>query len=141
MALLLSICTATMRCATSLSLALGMDRHGPTATLKSAAKIDLTQASYGSLLDLSLNTAIVRDEEGFDKFVSLIGTFFTLLSTATLQVNMIDRETLLKARANPNAPQYRTLIVRVWGFSAAFIELSPALQDHVLARTEHNLNT
>ncbi|MBN2389468.1 MAG: hypothetical protein JXR84_02010 [Anaerolineae bacterium] len=127
--------------ATSLSPALGMDRHGPTAALKSAAKIDLTQASYGSVLDLAMNTAIVRDEEGFDKFVSLIGTFFTLPSTATLQVNMIDRETLLKARANPNAPQYRTLIVRVWGFSAAFVELSPALQDHILARTEHKLNT
>jgi pyruvate-formate lyase len=52
---------------------------------------------------------------------------------------MIDRETLLQARQNPNAPQYRTLIVRVWGFSAPFVELSPELQDHVLARTEHRL--
>ena len=50
---------------------------------------------------------------------------------------MLDRETLLKARENPDSPLYRTLIVRVWGFSAVFVELSPALQDHVLARTEH----
>jgi len=125
--------------ATSLSPAVGMDRNGPTAALKSASKIDLTKASYGSVLDLALNTSVVQDEEGFDKFVSLIDSFLTLPSTATLQVNMIDRDTLLKGRENPDAPQYRTLIVRVWGFSAVFVELSPALQDHVLLRTEHRL--
>ena len=52
---------------------------------------------------------------------------------------MIDRDTLLKARENPDAPQYRRLIVRVWGFSAVFVDLFPALQDHVLSRTEHKL--
>jgi formate C-acetyltransferase len=82
---------------------------------------------------------VLAEEEGFDKFVSLVDGFLTLPSTATLQVNMIDRETLLKARQNPDAPQYRTPIVRVWGFSAVFVELSPALQDHVLSRTEHRL--
>jgi pyruvate-formate lyase len=125
--------------ATSLSPALGMDRNGPTAALKSASKIDLTQASYGSVLDLAMNASIVHDEEGFDKFVSLVDRFLTLPSTATLQVNVIDRAALLRARQNPDAPQYRTLIVRVWGFSAVFVELSPALQDHVLSRTEHGL--
>ena len=71
---------------------------------------------------------------------ALVESFFTLPSTVTLQINMIDRKTLLKARANPDAPQYRNLIVRVWGFSARFVELSPELQDHVLARTEHRLD-
>ena len=123
--------------ATSLSPAVGMDRNGPTAALKSASKIDLTRASYGSVLDLAMNRSIVQDEEGWEKFVSLVDRFLTLPSTATLQVNMIDRETLLKAREDPGAPQYRTLLVRVWGFSAVFVELSPALQDHVLSRTEH----
>ena len=125
--------------ATSLSPAVGMDRNGPTAVLQSAAKIDLTKASYGSVLDLALHASIVQDEEGFDKFVSLVARFLTLPATATLQVNVIDRDTLLKARENPDGPQYRTLIVRVWGFSAVFVELSPALQDHVLSRTEHGL--
>jgi formate C-acetyltransferase len=125
--------------ATALSPAVGMDRTGPTAVLKSASKMDLTRASYGSVLDLALHTSIVQDEEGFDKFVSLVDSFLKLPSTATLQVNMIDRDTLLKARENPDAPQYRTLIVRVWGFSAVFVELSPELQDHVLSRTEHRL--
>jgi formate C-acetyltransferase len=125
--------------ATALSPAVGMDRTGPTAVLKSASKIDLTRASYGSVLDLALHTSIVQAGEGFDKFVSLVRSFLTTPSTVTLQVNMIDRDALLKARENPGAPQNRTLIVRVWGFSAVFVELSPELQDHVLARTEHTL--
>ena len=44
-----------------------------------------------------------------------------------------------KARENPDSSLYRTLIVRVWGFSAVFVELSPALQERVLSRTEHGL--
>jgi formate C-acetyltransferase len=123
--------------ATSLSPAPGRDRSGPTAALRSAAKIDLTRASYGSVLDIALNKSVVQDEDGFDKFVSLVDSFLTLPATTTLQVNVIDRETLLKAREDPHAPEYRTLIVRVWGFSAAFVDLSPTLQDHVLSRTEH----
>jgi formate C-acetyltransferase len=127
--------------ATSLSPALGMDRCGPTAALKSASKIDLTRASYGSVLDLALNRSVVRDKESFVTFVSLVDSFLTLPCTATLQVNMIDRETLLMAREDPDSSLYRTLIVRVWGFSAVFVELSPALQDHILARTEHTLGS
>jgi formate C-acetyltransferase len=125
--------------APSLSPAVGMDRNGPTAILNSASKIDLSKASYGSVLDIALHTSVVRDEERFDKFVSLVKCFLKLGSTATLQVNMVDRDTLLLARENPDAPQYETLIVRVWGFSARFVELSPALQEHVLSRTEHRL--
>jgi formate C-acetyltransferase len=125
--------------ASSLSPSLGMDRNGPTAILRSASKIDLTKASFGSVLDIALHSSIVHDEERFDKFVSLIDCFLKLPSTSTLQVNFVDRDTLQKARENPNAPQYRTLIVRVWGFSAVFVELSPALQEHVLTRTEHKL--
>ena len=125
--------------ATALSPAIGMDRNGPTAVISSASKLDLTQASFGSVLDLALHSSIVRDERDLDKLASLIDGFLAAPSTATLQINVIDRETLLKARADPKAPQYRNLIVRVWGFSARFVELSPELQDHVLARTEHRL--
>jgi formate C-acetyltransferase len=125
--------------ATGLSPAVGVDRNGPTAALKSASKIDLTQASYGSVLDLALNASVVQGEERFDKLVSLISCFLARPSTATLQVNLIDRGTLLRAREDPDSALYRALIVRVWGFSAAFVDLSPALQDHVLSRTEHRM--
>jgi len=129
------------RVANSLSPSVGLDRNGPTAVIKSASKIDLTKASYGSVLDIALHNSVVQTEEGFDKFVSLVNCFLKIPSTATLQVNLIDRDTLIKARENPDAPQYRTLIVRVWGFSALFVELPEALQEHVLSRTEHRLDS
>jgi len=123
--------------ANSFSPAVGSDRSGPTAVLKSVAKVDLTKASHGSVLDMALHTSALRDQEGFQKLIALVDSFLKMPCTATLQMNVINRDTLLKARANPDADEYRTLIVRVWGFSAVFIELDPGLQDHVLSRTEH----
>jgi len=125
--------------ANSFSPALGRDRRGPTAVLNSVAKTDCQQAGQGSVLDLALHPAGLSGPEGLAKLVAFARTFLTMPCTATLQVNVIDRETLLKARANPTAPEFRTLLVRVWGFSAVFAELSPELQDHVLERTEHSL--
>jgi pyruvate-formate lyase len=125
--------------ASSFSPAVGMDRSGPTAVLASAATVDLTKASHGSVLDLALHNSLFADPENLDKLAALIRTFLALPCTATLQPNVLDRETLLKARANPRDPQYRTLVVRVWGFSAVFVDLVPDLQEHVLARTEHGL--
>jgi pyruvate-formate lyase len=117
-----------------------MDRSGPTAVLKSAAKVDLTKASHGSVLDIALHSSVFRGEGSLDKLAALIEGFRQLGCTTTLQPNVLDRETLLRARANPHDPQYRTLIVRVWGFSAVFVDLPEDLQEHVLSRTEHGLN-
>ena len=126
-------------CANSFSPAVGKDRCGPTAVLRSVSKVDLTKASHGSVLDLSFHSSALAGEDGLEKYVALVQTFLELPCTATLQANVLDRETLLRARQNPDAPEFRTLIVRVWGFSAVFVELPPALQDHVLARTEHTM--
>ncbi len=123
--------------ANSLSPSVGMDRSGPTAVLMSASRIDFTQASHGSALDLAMDAHCVQDRAGFEGLVSLVRCFLDHASAATLQVNVIDREELLRAREHPEAPQYQTLIVRVWGFSAVFVELPPALQEHVLSRTAH----
>lgn len=123
--------------ASSFSPSVGMDKTGPTAVLKSIGKIDLTKANHGSVLDMALHSSAVSDAEGFEKLVKLIESFLKIPCTATLQMNVIDRDTLVAARANPELPEYRTLVVRVWGFSAVFVELHPSLQDHVIARTEH----
>jgi formate C-acetyltransferase len=123
--------------ANSLSPAVGMDRSGPTAVLRSASKIDLTQASHGSVVDLALDAGCVRSPAGFDGLVGLVKSFLRHPSAATLQLNVLDRDELLRALENPTAPQYRSLIVRVWGFSAVFVDLHPELQQHVLARTTH----
>ena len=123
--------------ANGFSPSVGMDKSGPTAVFKSIAKVDLTKAPNGSVLDIAMHTSAISDEESFQKLVNLIESFLEMPCAVTLQMNVIDRDALIKARANPELPEYRTLVVRVWGFSAVFVELMPDLQDHVIARTEH----
>ena len=125
--------------ASSFSPALGRDRNSPTAVLKSASKVDMRKAGHGSVLDMAFHPSALKGEEGWEKFVAFVDTFLKLPCTTTLQVNVIDKETLLAARDNPSDPRYRTLLVRVWGFSTVFVSLDPALQQHVIERTEHEL--
>jgi formate C-acetyltransferase len=125
--------------ANSYSPALGRDRRGPTAVLNSVAKTDCRQAGHGSVLDLALHPSCLQGQEGLTKLVAFTRAFLERPSVSTLQINVIDRETLLEARDNPDDPRYRSLIVRVWGFSAVFVELIPELQEHVIERTQHAL--
>ena len=89
------------------------------------------------MLDLALHSSIVQGEEALEKFTAMVLASLNMKTVGTLQLNIIDRDTLLKAQANPEAPEYKTLIVRVWGFSAVFVDLPPSLQSHVISRTEH----
>ena len=125
--------------ASSFSPAVGMDKSGPTAVLASVARVDLSKASHGSVLDMALHSSALHGKEAFEKFVVLVEAFLKMRCSATLQMNIIDRKTLLEARENPNASEFKTLIVRVWGFSAVFVEHPADLQDHVLSRTEHGM--
>ena len=69
----------------------------------------------------------------------MIEIYLDLPCTAMLLMSIIDRETLLQARERADDPAFRTLIVRVWGFPAVFVQLPSTLQDHVPARTEHKI--
>jgi len=111
----------------------GADRHGPTAVLKSAAKMDHVRTG-GTLLNQKFNPALLKDDEGLDKFVQLIRTYFRL-DGHHLQFNVVDAATLRAAQEDPE--QYRNLIVRVAGFSDYFCGLSTALQNEIISRTEH----
>ncbi|MDO9129382.1 MAG: glycine radical domain-containing protein, partial [Anaerolineales bacterium] len=111
----------------------GADRHGPTAVLKSVAKMDHVRTG-GTLLNQKFTPQLLKDEEGLDKLVGLIRTYFKL-DGHHIQFNVVDAATLRAAQQNPE--QYRDLIVRVAGYSDYFCDLSQALQDEILARTEH----
>jgi len=111
----------------------GADRRGPTAVLKSAAKMDHTRTG-GTLLNQKFNPSLLRTEEGLDKFVQLIRTYFRL-DGHHIQFNVVDAATLRAAQEHPE--QYRSLIVRVAGYSDYFCDLTKALQDEIIARTEH----
>jgi formate C-acetyltransferase len=111
----------------------GADRHGPTAVLQSAAKMDHVRTG-GTLLNQKLTPQLLADNEGLDKLVQLIRGYFRL-DGHHIQFNVVDAETLRTAQAHPE--QHRDLIVRVAGYSDYFCDLGKALQDEIIARTEH----
>jgi pyruvate formate-lyase/glycerol dehydratase family glycyl radical enzyme len=111
----------------------GADRRGPTAVLRSVAKMDHARTG-GTLLNLKLTPGLMDGEEGLDKFVHLVRAYFKL-DGHHVQFNVVDAETLRTAQENPE--QHRDLIVRVAGYSDYFCDLSKALQDEIIARTEH----
>ena len=111
----------------------GADRHGPTAVLKSAAKMDHVRTG-GTLLNQKFTPQLLADETGLEALVALIRSYFKL-DGHHIQFNVVDAETLRKAQKNPE--QYRDLIVRVAGYSDYFCDLSEALQEEIISRTEH----
>jgi formate C-acetyltransferase len=111
----------------------GADRHGPTAVLKSAARMDHVRTG-GTLLNQKFTPALLADDTGLNALVELVRTYFKL-DGHHIQFNVVDAETLRKAQKNPE--QYRDLIVRVAGYSDYFCDLSEALQNEIIARTEH----
>ncbi len=111
----------------------GADRRGPTAVLNSVAKMDHVRTG-GTLLNQKFTPRLLQGEEGLDKFVQLIRTYFKM-DGHHIQFNVVDGETLRAAQANPE--QYRDLIVRVAGYSDYFCDLGEALQEEIIARTEH----
>jgi len=111
----------------------GADRHGPTAVIRSVAKMDHVRTG-GTLLNQKFAPHVLGDDEDLDKLVHLIRTYFKL-DGHHVQFNVVDATTLHAAQENPE--QYRDLIVRVAGYSDYFCDLSPTLQDEIIARTEH----
>ena len=111
----------------------GADRCGPTAVIKSLAKMDHVRTG-GTLLNQKLTPQLLKDDEGLEHMLQLVRTYFKL-DGHHIQFNVVDAETLHQARLNPE--QHRDLIVRVAGYSDYFVDLSEALQDEIIARTEH----
>ena len=112
----------------------GSDCKGPTAVLKSAAKIDHLKTG-GTLLNQKFTPRLLADETGLTKLLHLVRSYFKL-DGHHIQFNIVDAATLRKAQRNPE--QYRSLIVRVAGYSDYFVDLGVDLQHEIIARTEHN---
>jgi trans-4-hydroxy-L-proline dehydratase len=111
----------------------GMDRLGPTAVFRSAAKLDHLRTG-GTLLNQKLSPRLLETDADIDKLVALVRSYFRL-DGHHIQFNVVDVATLRAAKADPDS--HRDLIVRVAGYSDYFCDLSPALQDEIIARTEH----
>jgi pyruvate formate-lyase/glycerol dehydratase family glycyl radical enzyme len=113
----------------------GTDCHGPTAVIRSSAKVDHTEIR-GGLLNLKFHPTALRGERGSRNLLALIKTYFEKPGFH-VQFNVVDSQMLRDAQAHPE--HYRDLVVRVAGFSAYWVEMSKPLQDQVIWRTEHSL--
>lgn len=117
----------------SLSPMPGMDVNGPTAVLKSCSKID-TLKTYNHLLNQKFTPQFLGGDNR-EVFYNYIKSWADL-GISHVQFNVVDRETLIEAQKNPQ--EYRSLAVRVAGYSAYFVDLSKGLQDHIIERTEQH---
>ena len=110
----------------------GADLHGPTAVMKSAARIDHSRTG-GTLLNLKFTPQVLAGE-GYLHLGHLARAYFNL-DGHHVQFNVVDAETLRQAQANPQ--EHKDLIVRVAGYSDYFVDVGKELQDEIISRTEH----
>lgn len=111
----------------------GADTQGPTSVVKSLGKLDQTK-SGGTLLNVRFVPEMMKSEEDLRKLGSLIRTYFNL-GGHHIQFNVVDTETLHDAQKHPE--RYRDLLVRVAGYSDYFNDMTPQLQNEIIARTEN----
>ena len=108
----------------------GADRNGPTAVIKSLAKMDQVK-SGGTLLNQRFLPSVLAGEQGIEAVKNLIRSYFKL-GGHHIQFNVVDEETLRDAQAHPD--NYRGLLVRVAGYSDYFVDLDNYQQEEIIAR-------
>ena len=111
----------------------GADTNGPTAVIRSAAKIDHIKTG-GTLLNQKFTPSLLQTEEGCMNVVHLIRSYFRM-DGHHIQFNVVNADTLRDAQKHPE--NYRDLIVRVAGYSDYFNDLGEDLQNEIINRTEH----
>jgi formate C-acetyltransferase len=121
----------------SVSASPGTDTNGPTALVRSAARVIDTARWGGNHLNMKFHPFVLGTVEGVRKLLSLIKTYFDL-GGFHVQFNCVSSETLKKAQLHPE--DFRDLVVRVAGFSAFFVHLDREVQDEIIKRTELEFN-
>ena len=111
----------------------GKDTKGPTASANSVSKLDHYIASNGTLFNMKFHPSALEGISGLESFVALVRGYFDQKGSH-VQFNVVSRETLRDAQKNPE--KYKSLVVRVAGYSARFTTLSKSLQEDIINRTE-----
>lgn len=114
----------------------GRDRRGPTAMLRSVARLPHHLAAGTLVVNARFTRRFFTTALGRERLKDLVRTYFDL-GGMQIQINVVDQETLRDAIAHPE--RHEDLIVRVGGYSEYFNRLSPELQGTILQRTEHTL--
>lgn len=117
----------------SVSAMPGTDKKGPTALIRSAAKVIDTTKFGASLLNMKFHPSALKTRAGLMKLIALVKTYVDW-GGHHVQFNVVSADTLREAQLHPE--KYRDLIVRVAGFSAFFVQLDPKVQDEIIKRSE-----
>ncbi len=119
--------------ADGVSPAAGRDVKGPTAAANSVSRLDHYIASNGTLFNMKFHPSALEGRAGLESFVALVRGYFDRKGSH-MQFNVVSRETLRDAQKHPE--KYKSLVVRVAGYSALFTTLSKSLQEDIINRTE-----
>lgn len=114
----------------------GTDKKGPSAVINSVTKIDHSLFTSGTLLNMWFSKESLENPEGKKRFIELARTYCEQ-GGFHVQFNTIDKETLKLAQKYPE--RYPTLMVRVAGYSAYFVDLCEEVQNDIISRTEHEI--
>jgi formate C-acetyltransferase len=114
----------------------GAQVRGPFSILQSYAKLDYLRVCNGGPITMERSDSVFRDADSVRKVAMLVRAF-AQLGCQQLQLNSLNVETLREAQQHPD--EHRNLIVRVWGWSGYFCDLSPEYQEQIIARHMHAL--
>ncbi|MBI2341614.1 MAG: hypothetical protein HYU98_02625, partial [Deltaproteobacteria bacterium] len=111
----------------------GSTSKGPTAIINSLCKVNTGDSIYGSTLHMNMPRMSLSGIDTPQNILKYLTKTFCLKKGSVMNVNVLDTAILLDAQKNPD--KYSDLIVRVWGFSHYFTQLSKEMQEHVIARS------
>ena len=120
----------------SFSPSLDVKPDGLLSVIQSFTKYDMTEIINGGPLTIEIHDSVLKNDLGIKKTAMLVKSFIKL-GGHQLQLNSMNRETLLDAQQNPE--KYPNLVVRVWGWSGYFNELDREYQNHIIRRLEYSL--
>ena len=107
---------------------------GPLSVIRSFTKPNLKEAINGGPLTLEFASSMFQSPDSIQKIALLVKAFIDL-GGHQLQLNAVNTERMKDAQIHPE--KHRQLVVRIWGWSAYFVELDKAYQDHVIQRQQY----
>lgn len=121
--------------ASSMASSVGCEKNGPTAVLNSVARLNGPKSwQHGYQANLRFQGNMLKDKSNREKVRAMLNVYFHK-GGQELQINAVDTEVLRAAQKNPR--EYRDLVVRIAGFSEFFVNLTPDVQNELIARTAH----
>jgi pyruvate-formate lyase len=112
----------------------GRDKNGPIGVMRSISKLEQRHGIGGIATNFRFSKPFIRSEHGMNAVKDFVKVFMEN-ECFEMQFNVMDKEDLVRARKHPE--QYKTLMVRVAGFSDYFVNLLPVIQEEVMKRSEY----